>query len=175
MSGDPRFLSVAQLERDLGLTRPQVLTLITTGELPAFMICGEWRVERRMLDGLIDRLYERSRAALLVTPEPSHTASDVDDGIRRTPERPEPSGTARLTPQQRRVGELLIDGLSNAEIAERLDVEVSTVKTHVSRMLQRLDLRDRHQLIAHLWRSRFEGDAPPGEVPRAPVDRGRAP
>jgi len=58
-----------------------------------------------------------------------------------------------LTPQPQRVARLLANGLSNAEIAAWLTVETSTVKTHVSRMLERLDLRDRHQLIAHLWRS----------------------
>ena len=58
-----------------------------------------------------------------------------------------------LTPQQQRIGRLLADGLSNAEIAGRLNLQVSTVKTHISRMLQRLNLRDRHQLIAYIWRS----------------------
>jgi len=54
-----------------------------------------------------------------------------------------------------RVLELVAQGRSNAEIAEELSVEVSTVKSHVSRLLSRLDCRDRENLIAFAWRSRL--------------------
>jgi DNA-binding NarL/FixJ family response regulator len=58
-----------------------------------------------------------------------------------------------LTPQMRRVLELVASGRSNSEIAEELTIEVSTVKSHVSRLLSRLDCRDRENLIAFAWRS----------------------
>jgi DNA-binding NarL/FixJ family response regulator len=58
-----------------------------------------------------------------------------------------------LTPREREILELVGSGMSNPEIAERLTISKATAKTHVSRIMGKLEARDRVQLVVFAYES----------------------
>jgi DNA-binding NarL/FixJ family response regulator len=88
--------------------------------------------------------------------DPSITRRLIERFVYATrPRDDEPTQLASLTPRERDVLRLVAQGLSNAEIASRLIVEESTVKTHVARVLMKLDLRDRVQAVVFAYECGF--------------------
>ena len=71
----------------------------------------------------------------------------------RAPRAEPPAGVAELTEREREVFRLIVDGLSNAEIGAQLFISDTTVKTHVTHVLQKLDLRDRVQAVVMAYRT----------------------
>jgi DNA-binding NarL/FixJ family response regulator len=110
-------------------------------------------------DVTAERLFEAVRViaageALLA---PTVTRRLISEFSRIRPRQPaSPTALAalsELTPRETEVLRLIAEGLSNPEIAARLVVTEETVKTHVSRVLSKLGLRDRTQAVVTAYES----------------------
>jgi DNA-binding NarL/FixJ family response regulator len=85
---------------------------------------------------------------------PSVTRQLISEFVSRPDyKRHAPAELEELTEREREVLGLIATGLSNAEIAERLIISPATAKTHVSRILLKLDARDRAQLVVIAYES----------------------
>jgi DNA-binding NarL/FixJ family response regulator len=107
-------------------------------------------------DAGAERLFEAVRVvaagdALLA---PQVTRRLIAEFARQRPRvRPTPERLSELTPRETEVLRLVAEGLSNLEIADRLVLSDETVKTHVSRVLGKLGLRDRTQAVVAAYES----------------------
>jgi len=107
-------------------------------------------------DVTAERLFDAVRViaageALLA---PSVTRRLISEFAQQRPTASQPAiSLAPLTPRETEVLSLIAEGLSNPEIAGRLVVSEETVKTHVSRVLAKLGLRDRTQAVIAAYES----------------------
>jgi DNA-binding NarL/FixJ family response regulator len=151
MPGMDGIEATRQLAQATGGTRPRVL-ILTTFDLDEYV----YNAIRAGASGFLlkdvtaERLFEAVRViaageALLA---PSVTRRLIEEFANLRRPDPTPRGAlAALTPRETAVLKLVAEGLSNQEIAARLTVTEETVKTHVSRMLTKLGLRDRTQAV----------------------------
>jgi DNA-binding NarL/FixJ family response regulator len=84
---------------------------------------------------------------------PSVTRRLIGEFAARAKEPPASSALEELTDREREVMALAGSGLSNEQIADRLVVSVATAKTHVSRAMVKLGVRDRAQLVVVAYES----------------------
>jgi DNA-binding NarL/FixJ family response regulator len=84
---------------------------------------------------------------------PPITRRLIADYARRPPPSEQPALLAELTPRELEVLGLVARGLSNREIAADLVLGEATVKTHIARIFQKLDLHDRAQAVVLAYES----------------------
>jgi DNA-binding NarL/FixJ family response regulator len=147
-------------------TGPRVL-ILTTFDLDEYVYDALCAGASGFLlkDVTAERLFEAVRVvaageALLA---PTVTRRLISEFARLRPHAAAPPADrlATLTPRETQVLRLVAEGLSNPEIATRLVVTEETVKTHVSRVLSKLGLRDRTQAVVTAYESGLV-------VPRSP-------
>lgn len=174
--GQEALTSVATLDPDvvlLDLRMPVLDGISTTRELVArgvrarVLVLTTFDTDRNVVDalqaGAIGFLLKDAPADQLVA---AIRAAATGDAVlaptvaRRVTEelarRRTPDGIARLdvlTERERDVLGRMAEGLSNAEIAQRLFISEGTVKTHVARILQKLGVRDRLQAVVLAYRA----------------------
>jgi DNA-binding NarL/FixJ family response regulator len=149
-------VEATRMIRDGAAPQTRVL-MLTTFDLDEYV----YAALRAGADGF---LLKDTLAADLLTAVRVVAAGDAvvaPSATRRLIERYVPAGTARpvvtdpgmLSERTREVLTLIARGLSNAEIADRLHLSEGTVKTHVSRLLTKLGLRDRVQAVVYAYES----------------------
>lgn len=104
----------------------------------------------------IDLLFEHIQAAqegkAIVSPSMASALMNQITELAHISARPylEQEAYSDLTPRELEVLELIDEGLTNSEIADRLYIEVGTVKNHVHNILKKLDVASREDAAAHL-------------------------
>ncbi len=86
---------------------------------------------------------------------PTVTRRMIESFLRHRPagNQPDGAGLATLTQRERETLDLIVRGLTNTEIAETFVVSETTVKTHVSRVLMKLGVRDRVHAVIYAYES----------------------
>jgi DNA-binding NarL/FixJ family response regulator len=101
-------------------------------------------------DQLVAGIRAAARGDMLLAP--SVTRRLISAYTRRPPS-PPAVGTTALTAREHEVWRLMAEGLSNTEIAARLVVAETTIKTHVAHILAKLGARDRVQAVVLAYQS----------------------
>jgi DNA-binding NarL/FixJ family response regulator len=83
--------------------------------------------------------------------DPAVTRRVIEEFARGSPPARVPARVSSLTDREREVLELVARGASNAEVAAQLVVSEATVKTHVARILAKLELRDRVHIVVFAY------------------------
>ena len=155
MPGTDGIEATRQLARQ-GLDGPRIL-ILTTFDLDQYVYDALRAGASGFLlkDVTAERLFDAVRVvaagdALLA---PAITRRLISEFARLQPAVPATATLAALTPRETQILRLLATGLSNQEIAARLVVTEETVKTHVSRVLGKLGLRDRTQAVVAAYES----------------------
>jgi DNA-binding NarL/FixJ family response regulator len=158
----PRLDGLEATRRLAGKTRVLVLTTFDVNEYVYEALragASGFLLKDAPADQLVTAIRVVAAGEALLAP--SITRRLIEEFARRPPSNARPAELEALSPRELDVLRLVARGLSNAEIAGELYVGDATVKTHVSRILQKLDLRDRVQAVVLAYES---GLLQPGEA-----------
>ncbi len=156
---------------------PPAVLVLTTFELDEYVFgaleagASGFLLKDTDMDELINGIRRLSAGEGLV--DQTVTRRVIAEFARRRPVTPAPppgAGGQLLTSREAEIVRLLAEGLSNAEIAAELVVEVSTVKSHLSRAMAKIGARDRVQTV--IWAYRY-GVAPLDNPPESRVKSSR--
>jgi NarL family two-component system response regulator LiaR len=133
--------------------RSQVLVLTSYHEdehiFPAIQAGAlSYLLKSATLDELLESIRKAARGEAVLHP---HVAARLVQELAGTP-REMAMLYASLSEREREVLRLIADGRSNTEIAERLVISETTVKSHVSNILGKLHVADRTQAAVYAWR-----------------------
>ena len=140
-----------QITAGQGAGVPRVL-ILTTFDLDDYVFdalragASGFALKSRPLEELLSAIRTVAGGEALLAPSVTRRLIAHFTGSTRSPSKA-PRGLDELTEREREVLCLVAQGLSNAELAETLRVSLPTAKTHVSRILTKLDARDRTQLV----------------------------
>jgi DNA-binding NarL/FixJ family response regulator len=146
-----------QITSGPGAGAPRVL-ILTTFDLDEYVFealragASGFALKSRPLEELLSAIRTVAAGEALLAPSVTRRLIAHFTAGAAVPSRA-PRGLDELTEREREVLCLVAQGLSNAELAQTLRVSLPTAKTHVSRILTKLDARDRTQLVILAYQS----------------------
>jgi DNA-binding NarL/FixJ family response regulator len=155
----PRMDGVEATRQITALAAPPKVLVLTTFDLDEYAFsalqagAGGFLLKDVATAELISAIKAVHNGDAVVAPSTTRRLLDRFLGGLQTPTAADTERLDRLTSREREVFVLVATGLSNGEIATKLFLSEATVKTHVSRILDKLGLRDRVQavVLAHQW------------------------
>jgi len=150
LDGDPEPL-IAAVDDYTRASRPPMVALAAEDAATALARTGDVRGARRLLDRALVTFEGIGAARDLARVEARLRALGVRRGVRGPRIRPR-TGWASLTPTERTVVDLVAEGLSNPQVAERMYLSRRTVQTHLAHVFGKLDITSRAELAAEAAR-----------------------
>ena len=146
-----------QVKKDCPETKVIVMDLLPVQEdIVEFVHVGVsgFITKDATLEDLVSTIRSVAEGANVLPPEMTRTLFSQIAAAAVARGRTEMLESVRMTPREREVIDLIAEGLSNKEIARRLDVGTHTVKSHVRNIMEKLMLHTRLQIAAYVHSDR---------------------
>ncbi|GAA4338346.1 response regulator transcription factor [Streptomyces venetus] len=154
----PETDGIRATEQILGtLDEPPRIVVVTTFENDSYVYdalrvgAAGFLLKRSDADALVQAVRLVARSDSLLFPAAVRTLATAHARARPAP----PAWVAKLTGREREVLRHMADGLTNAEIARRMEVGPATVKSHVAAVLAKTGARDRTQAVIAAYEAGF--------------------